>query len=267
MKLTRVCVLLMTILLLEGCVFAAAPIVALGGAGHAAFRLEENKKFKKAAILNEEHDLLTFSIQSILNNNTDHAIDTYLKSYNTDSYTKNMKVLSLYQIALIYMNRFNEDLNYQQAINYFETIQKEFPNSLLNESITHRLVLIKKRLNNTQQPTSEELLKTLNRAELLAQSNIPFDAELRPLSERAIIYNRSKDVEKTYLILYNNTASTDEIRASAIYQIALVYMSKYNSQADYKKSFKYFKMIINEFPNSPLAKKSQRNLAKVLNQR
>ena len=101
---------------------------------------------------------------------------------------------------------------------------------------------------------------------LLAQPSVPFDAELTPMSERAISNDRIEDAESVYLIIYNNKASSDQMRAKALYQLGLIYMSEYNTHHSTSKAIKYFRMIKEEFPETRVAKKANKRISQVINQ-
>jgi tetratricopeptide (TPR) repeat protein len=251
-------------LLTTGCSIAT-PLVAAGAGGHAIGRYEENIKVRGAAALKEEPDLLTYSVQAISRNNTDAAVKTYLKGLNSDNYSDNIKSLSLYQIGLIYMNPYSQQRNDEMALKYFTRHISEFPNSRLKAKIKSKIALIEKRKVEKTQLTADELLQLANRSELLAQVDIPFDSELTPMSERAIMTDRINDAESVYLILYDNTASSDSMRAKALYQIALIYMSEYNTHGNNAKALNYFRKITEEFPNNPVAKKASKRMSQVIN--
>jgi TolA-binding protein len=85
------------------------------------------------------------------------------------------------------------------------------------------------------------------------------------MSERAITGDRVSDAESVYLILYENKTSSDSMRAKALYQIGLIYMSEYNSHGDNATALNYFRKIIQEFPKDPVAKKACRRMSQVIN--
>lgn len=250
--------------LFTGCA-ATTPLVVAGAGGHTVARLEENIRVRGAAALTDEPDLLTFSMQAIAENDTEEAVSTYLKGYNDASYTANIKSLALYQIGLIYMNRFNKHRDYDKSLYYFKKQLAEFPTSMLRPRVESHIKLIEKRQASADQPSARQLLKTVDRRKLLAKKSTPFDAELTPMSERAITEDRVQDAENVYLVLYNNKASSDTIRAKGIYQLGLIYMSPYNSHADKGKAMMYFRKIINEFPGNAIAKKARYRLNQVIN--
>lgn len=252
------------VLMSTGCSIAT-PLVAAGAGGHAIGRYEENIRVRGAAALKEEPDLLTYSVQAISRNKVDAAVKTYLKGLNSESYSDNIKSLSLYQIGLIYMNPYSQQRDDATALSYFKRHLKEFPQSRLKTKIESKIALINQRKNEKTQLTADELLKLANRSELLAQVEIPFDSELTPMSERAIITDRIDDAESVYLIIYENKASSDSMRAKALYQVGLIYMSEYNTHGNNAQALNYFRKIIEEFPNSPVAKKASKRMSQVIN--
>jgi outer membrane protein assembly factor BamD (BamD/ComL family) len=247
-----------------GCAIAT-PFVAAGAGGHAIGRYEENIKVRGAAALKEEPDLLTYSVQAIARNNLDKAVATYTKGLNSRSYSDNIKSLSLYQIGLIYMNPYAEQRDDDKAITYFNRHLKQYPESRLRNKIKSKIALINTRKSDKSQLTAKELLALADRTALLKQSNIPFDAELTPMSERAIIGDRVTDAESVYLILYDNKASSETMRAKALYQIGLIYMSEYNNHGNNAKALNFFRKIIQEFPDNPVAKKASKRMSQVIN--
>ena len=256
--------LTLVVMITTGCAIAT-PFVAAGAGGHAIGRYEENIKVRGAAALQEEPDLLTFSVQAIARNNVDEAVATYNKGLNSKSYSNNIKSLALYQIGLLYMNPYAEQRNDDEALKYFGRHLKQYPESRLRKKIESKIALIQQRKTNSSQLSAKELLSLADRKVLLEQSNIPFDAELTPMSERAITGERVSDAESVYLILYENKASSELMRAKALYQIGLIYMSEYNSHGDNSKALNYFRKIIEEFPNSPIAKKASKRMSQVIN--
>lgn len=250
--------------ILTGCAIAT-PFVAGGAAGHAIGRYEENIKVRAAASLKEEPDLLTFSVEAIARSNTEKAVAVYMKGYNSPDYTQNIKSLAVYQVGLLYMNPYNRDRNDDKALEYFELHHKEYPNSRLYKKVQSKIDLINERKKETAQLSSDELLKLVNRSELLAQSGKSFDEELTPMSERAIVTERVEDAESVYLILYNNKASSNTMRAKALYQLGLIYMSPYNRHGNNTKALQYFRKIKQEFPKNPVAKRAQHRINEVIN--
>jgi TolA-binding protein len=256
--------LALIVMITTGCSIAT-PFVAAGAGGHAIGRYEENIKVRGAAALKEEPDLLTFSVQAIARNNLDEAVATYTKGLNSKGYNDNIKSLALYQIGLLYMNPYAEQRNDNEALSYFNRHLKQYPDSRLRNKIESKMALIQQRKTSSSQLTAKELLSLADRKALLEQSNIPFDAELTPMSERAITGDRVSDAESVYLILYQNKASSDLMRAKALYQIGLIYMSEYNSHGDNSKALNYFRTITQEFPDSPIAKKASKRMSQVIN--
>lgn len=252
------------VVLLTGCAIAT-PLVVAGAGGHAVGRYEEDIKVRGAAALQEEPDLLTFSVEAIARNTEAKAISVYQKGIDEKTYNDNIKSLALYQIGLIYMNPYSKARNDDEALKYFNQHLTLYPNSKLRKKITAKIALLKKRKTDTAQLSSKELLKLADRGKLLAQSNIPFDAELTPMSERAIMTDRVADAESVYLILYSNEASSDSIRAKALYQLGLIYMSEYNSHNSNTKALYYFRKITEEFGGTRIATKAGKKVSQVIN--
>lgn len=79
------------------------------------------------------------------------------------------------------------------------------------------------------------------------------EGDLLTYSAQAIRDGKSAEAERLYLSGYDNTHYSDEVRAIALYQIGLIYMSRYNDQRDDAKALAYFQRIDREFPGSMAA--------------
>ncbi len=249
--------------ILTGCTVATPVLVAEAG-GHQLARASEDAKVRYAAALRDEPDLLTFSLQAISSGKTEEAVSVYMKGYSDSNYNDNMKSLALYQIALIYMNRFNDQRDDQKALRYLNRQKIEFPNSRLQDRVNERIALIEERAKQPTKPVSQ-LLTQVNRAELLKRDSTPYDEELTDMSARAISEGRVEDAESVYLVLYSNTSSSAEMRAKALYQIGLIYMSPFNAQGNNQKAMEYFRQIAVEFPETATNKQAQKRINELIN--
>lgn len=253
-------------LFISACTTPAAPLLAAQmGAQQVGFVIED-KHARGAAALKDEPDLLSFSVKAIEDQTTDEATNTYLKGYSSSDYSDNVKSLALYQVALIKMNRFNTQRDDEQAEYYLHQHLKAFPNSSLKGRIQKHLKTISERKKTGINVSSKQLLKSIDRIELMKKSSIPFDADLTPMSERAITDNRASDAENIYLIVYNNTSSSDELRAKALYQMGLIYMSPFHKQYSSDKALKYLRMLKREFPMASVSEHADQRITWLLNQ-
>jgi uncharacterized protein YggE len=72
------------IVLSTGCA-VTTPLVLAGAGGHAIGRYEEDIKVRGAAALQEEPDLLTYSVEAIARKKEADAVITYTKGLNSKS--------------------------------------------------------------------------------------------------------------------------------------------------------------------------------------
>ncbi|KAF1053387.1 MAG: hypothetical protein GAK43_01444 [Stenotrophomonas maltophilia] len=79
------------------------------------------------------------------------------------------------------------------------------------------------------------------------------EGDLLTYSAQAIRDNHSAQAEKLYLTGYHDTRFSSEVRGVALYQIGLIYMSRYNDQRDDAKALVYLRQIEQEFPGSAVA--------------
>lgn len=251
---------------LMGCA-ASTPLVVAGGGGHKVLNHQQNMKLKAAAALDEEPDLLTYSLKGIAENRTEDVVKVYLTGYTDDKYSDAMKSLAIYQIGLIYMNRFNEARDDQRALQYFKRHQIEFPNSILQSRISQRIATIEARKQQPRQLSPQELLARADAETLLNKPHLPYDEELTPMSERAISTDRIEDAHGVYMVVYQNPASSAKVKAKSIYQLGLIYMSPYNRKADDGKALQFFSKILREFPDTPVAKRASYRISEIHSRR
>lgn len=233
---------------------------------HKLMLYQTEKRLKAAAALAEEPDLISYSLKSIAENSTTDAINTYLLGYGKENYSQDMKSIAIYQIALIYMSRLNDDRSDEKAKLYLHRHLIEFPYSILQERILAHIKTIDHRKQNSIQLNPKQVLAQYDADKLLSKPVQTFDSELMPLSQRAIIEDRMGDANALYATVYENPGSTDKIKAKSLYQLGLIYMSPHNKEADLQKSIRFFRMIIEEFPDSPIAKKAQKKITQRINQ-
>ncbi|MEG7363519.1 tetratricopeptide repeat protein [Pseudomonas citronellolis] len=79
------------------------------------------------------------------------------------------------------------------------------------------------------------------------------EGDLLTYSAQAIRDNQSAEAERLYLSGYDNSRYSPDVRAIALYQIGLIYMSRYNDQRDDAKALDYFQRIDREFPGTAAA--------------
>jgi hypothetical protein len=249
---------------LSGCA-ATTPLIVAEAGGHQLARKDEDRKVRAAAALQEEPDLLTYSVDAIVRGKTEEAVATYMKGYSAPNYSQNMKSLALYQVALLYMNRFNDQRDDNKARAYLKQHRIEFPDSRLQPRINKRLAVLDQRQQDAVHLSAKQLLKRVDRSQLLQRNSTPFDAQLTPMSERAITHERVADAETVYLILYDNQASSDDMRAKALYQLGLIYMSPYNRHGDNDKALAYFRKITQEFAQTPVAEDASKRITTLIN--
>ncbi len=83
------------------------------------------------------------------------------------------------------------------------------------------------------------------------------EGDLFTYSAKAIRDNKSKKAEELYMSGYYNTQYSDEVRAIALYQIGLMYMSRYNDERDDQHALNVFYKLLNEFPSSRAAERTE----------
>ena len=261
----RVFILCFSIVILQGCA-AATPLLVAQGAAYSVARNDEDIRLRSAAALADEADLLTYSALAIARGSTQSAINTYLTAFSNPDYSEGVKLLAIYQVALIQMNRFNDSRDDHKARAYLTQILSEYPGSKLQQRVEQRLSVLNKRHSADIQTTPSQLLKQIDRQKLLGKKRQAFSHELTPLSERAIEQKRTQEAESVYLSVYQNRASSQQVRAKALYQIGLMYSSPFNLDSNADRARYYFDKIRHEFPDSDIADKSGLKITELVNQ-
>ena len=96
-------ILLSSILLSLWACSPATPFVAAGMGNHEFVKYQQDQRVVAAAALDEEPDLLSFSIKGIVDKKTDEVVETYLLGYGKDDYSQDMKSIAIYQVGLLYI--------------------------------------------------------------------------------------------------------------------------------------------------------------------
>ncbi len=252
-------------LFLYGCV-SSTPLVLAGAGNHQLLKYQQKVRLRGAAALDEEPDLITYSVKAIAEKRSIEAIDTFLLGYGKEDYSQDMKSIALYQVGIIYMNRLNEQRDDEKATLYFHRHLIEFPYSILQGRVQEHLQVIKERKKKAIHLTPEQILSSVDSQALLNKPVVIYDEELTPMSQRAIAENRLEDANGVYGTVYENPGSSDTIKAKSLYQLGLIYMSPNNKKASINKSSYFFRKIIEEFPDNRLAKKAQKRISHLVNQ-
>ena len=82
------------------------------------------------------------------------------------------------------------------------------------------------------------------------------ESDLLTYSALAIRDAKSGQTEELYLKGYRDKNLSEQIRGIALYQIGLIYMSRYNDERDDNKALNYLYQVGNEFPNSLAAQRA-----------
>ncbi|MFC3149544.1 tol-pal system YbgF family protein [Litoribrevibacter euphylliae] len=240
-------------------------LTVAGLGGHKFAMNKENIELRAHAALHEESDLLTYSVEAISKDKTDEAVLTYLEGYNNPENSDPIRAIALYQIGLVYMNHYNRGRDDNKAAEYLVKARDEFNIDPLNQRIETRLAKLEKRKDNVVILTADQHLMNWKKQPKLPPKNIPHDEEMKDFTARAITTDRIQEAILLYTLMYENKGSTDQIRASSLFQIGLMYMSPYNAKGDQEKALEYFIRIQREFPNSEVAKRANLKAGYLIN--
>ncbi len=183
---------------------------------------------------------------------------------------------ALFAMGLIYAHNENPDMDYETAIEFFETLLAEFPQSpltgqakiwisVLNKLEKHKDQEIKKgkrrkvekgKKRKVEKGEKRKVGKTKGQEEpLQPRTEIEIEKHLRLGNE----YLAQKDFEQSLkqyqmvLLLSPRSSPGDK----ALFDMGLIFAHHDNPSRDYKTSLEFFTTLINEFPKSPLVDQSR----------
>src|SRR3989338_3343745 len=207
------------------------------------------KNNRMLAAIEDEGDLLTYSAQAI----------------RDEKLSDEVRAISLYQIGLLYMNRFNDQRDDNKALNYFYQVLNQFPASRAAERAEARIVIIRKRADEPVQKTSRELLVHWKPNQQLDLYKPSLDPDMTLLSRRAVLKNRVSDAEELYLLALSDPGIPSDIKEKALSQLGLMYLAPDNQQASRDKAITYLRRLLVQYPSSELNNKAARHLDQALN--
>jgi len=218
------------------------------------------------AAVEEEGDLLTYSAMAIRDAKSAAAEQLYLSGYRDDKLSAEVRAIALYQIGLIYMNRYNEERDDDKALDYLNQVLNEFPASRAAERVEARIALIRQRREEPLQESSRELLTHWQPSRSLDLYQASLDPDLTLLSRRAVLTDRVDEAEELYLLALGDSGVPAEIKEKALYQLGLMYLAPDNPRANRDKAIGYLRRLLAQYPDSDLAGKTARHLDQALNQ-
>ena len=153
MRFARRLVLLPLLSLLAACSPTTPLFVAQVTTGEVA-EYKQMKSNRMTAAIEEEGDLLTYSAMAIRDNRSAEAEKLYLTGYDNRRYSAEVRGISLYQIGLIYMSRYNDQRDDAKATDYFQRVVREFPGTHAAEHAQARLLAMRQRAREPVQKRS-----------------------------------------------------------------------------------------------------------------
>ncbi|WP_339486379.1 outer membrane assembly lipoprotein YfiO [Pseudomonas sp. EL_65y_Pfl2_R95] len=256
--------------LLAGClaISACAPTTPLFIAQVTTGEVVEYKALKAkrmTAAIEEEGDLLTYSAQAIRDVKSLQAEQLYLSGYRDHNLSDEIRAFALYQIALIYMSRFNDQRDDTKARDYLLQINREFPSSQAARRGRSHLSIIEQRAAHEVQKNARERLEHWQPQLDLDLNKPSLDTDMTLLSRRAVLKDRAPEAEALYQLALKDPGVPLEIKHKALYQMALMYQAPDNPRADRDKSIAYLRQLLQQQPDPKLRHKAAVHLDRALN--
>ncbi|NQD92237.1 tetratricopeptide repeat protein [Pseudomonas sp. CrR25] len=223
------------------------------------------KNNRMTAAIEEEGDLLTYSAQAIRDASSEKAEQLYLAGYRDAQLSAEIRAIALYQIGLVYMNRFNDQRDDAKALANFHRLLDEFPGTRAAERTVSRIVTIHERAAEPVQKTSRELLAHWRPNHDLDLYQASLDPDMTLLSRRAVLTNRVAEAEELYLLALGDGGVPVSIKEKALYQLGLMYLAPDNPGASRDKAIGYLRRLLVQYPDSSLSGKAARHLDQALN--
>lgn len=232
---------------------------------HEVVEYKTLKNNRMRAAIEDEGDLLTYSAHAIRDAKSEQAEQLYLSGYRDKKLSDEVRAISLYQIGLLYMNRFNEQRDDNKALNYFYQVRNQFPTSHAAERAEGRIAIIRERADEPVHKTSRELLAHWQPNQQLDLYQPSLDPDMTLLSRRAVLKNRVSEAEELYLLAVNDPGIAADIKEKALYQLSLMHLAPDNPQASRDKAITYLRRLLAQYPDSALNNKAARRLDQALN--
>ncbi|HLD67863.1 MAG TPA: tetratricopeptide repeat protein [Pseudomonas sp.] len=259
------CLSILALSLLAGCA-PTTPLFIVQLTTQEVAQYKTLKSNRMTAAVEEEGDLLTYSALAIRDNTSAQAEQLYLSGYQDTKLSSEVRAIALYQIGLLYMNRYNDERDDNKALNYFYQVRNEFPDSRAAERAEARIALIRQRSDEPLHQSSRELLANWKPSQNLDLYKTSLDPDLTLLSRRAVLKNRVDEAEELYRLALGDPGVPADIKEKALYQLGLMYLAPDNPQPSRDKAIDYLRRLLTEYPGSDLASKAARHLDQALNQ-
>lgn len=226
---------------------------------------KELKNNRMLAAIEDEGDLLTFSAMAIRDGSSAKAEATYMQGYQDHNLSDEVRAISLYQIGLVYMSRFNDQRDDTKALNSFYKVRNEFAQTHAASRSAQRIELIEQRANEPVHQTARELLANWKPSQNLDLNQASLDPDMTLLSRRAVLKDRVSEVEQLYRVALADPGVEPSIKEEALYQVALMYLAADNPHPSRDKAIEYLRQLLAQYPNSELRDKAARHLDTALN--
>ncbi len=249
-------------------VTACAPTTPLFLAQVGTQGVAESKELKNnrmLAAIEDEGDLLTYSAMAIRDGTSAKAEATYMQGYDDQKLSDEVRAISLYQIGLIYMSRFNDQRDDTKALNTLYKVRNEFAQTRAAARSEQRIALISQRANEPLQQNARELLANWKPSQNLDLNKASLDPDMTLLSRRAVLKDRVAEAEELYRVALKDPAVEPSIKEEALYQVALMYLAPDNPHPSRDKAIEYLRQLLAQYPNSELREKAARHLDTALN--
>lgn len=255
---------LLSLTLLSGCAPTTPLFIAQLG-GQDVVEYKAMKTNRMSAAVEEESDLLTYSALAIRDAKSSQAEELYLKGYHDKNFSGQIRAISLYQIGLLYMSRYNDQRDDQKAANYLYQVTNEFPDTLAAQRAQARIQIIQLRKQEPIQKTARELLVHWQPSNELNLEKPSLDHDMTMLSRRAVLKDRVAEASQLYLLATGDSGVPADIKAKALYQLALMNLASDNPHADRAAAIGYLRQLLKQYPESDLYNSAAKHLDSALN--
>ena len=265
-KLSGLVLTLLTVINLPGCAPSTPLFVANVGTRELA-RHEDQRLKVAQAIIDEEGDLFTYSVDAIINGQSAQAEKTYLNGYTHIGFSNQIKAIALYQVALIYKSSYNRERNYPLSLNYLYRIVNEFPETRAADYARPKIIEVENLIDNPVKFTPDEKLADWEQIKRVPDPRYAkLDQAMNSLSKRAVVKNRTDEVIELYTLVYRERGMPTSLRADALLQIALIYSSQPQNADKREQTLAAFRKVSREFPSTRFQKTADQHLDILLNQ-
>lgn len=190
-------------------------------------------------VIEEEGDLLIYSVMVICDNRSVEVEKFYFIGYDNCCYSVEVCGILLYQIGLIYMSCYNDQCDDVKVIDYFQCVVCEFFGIYVVEYVQVCLLVMCQWVRELVQKSVCELFVIWKLQQNFDFYKISFDLDMILLLCCVVFKDWVDEVVEFYLLVVNDLVIFVGIKEKVFYQFGLMYLVLDNLYLNCDKVIEY----------------------------